>query len=137
MKLWDAACKFMEKKSFALFPCILPSFSQNESRLLLPKRLWKCTSTISFRNYKRKEVLLIIYLSIMIHLSELSSCGIWHWRCLEYGFCQINKLEFFVSCNTSLFNAESKRKALWEYPSFCAKNVSSNERVKPCFFCDF
>ena len=34
-------------------------FSQNTSRLLLPKRLWKCESTqFSFRKYKRKVVLL-------------------------------------------------------------------------------
>ena len=47
------------KNSFTHTPsCILPSFSQNASRLLLPKRLWKCVSTISFRKYKRKVVLL-------------------------------------------------------------------------------
>ena len=42
--------------------CILPSFSQNASRLLLLKRFWKCASTISFRKYKWKVVLLLIYL---------------------------------------------------------------------------
>ena len=47
----------------AIFPsCILPSFSQNASWLLLPKRLWKCASTISFKNYKWKIVLLVINL---------------------------------------------------------------------------
>ena len=51
------------KKLFHNFPsCILPSFSQNASRLLLPKRLWKCASTISFPKYKQKVVLLVIYL---------------------------------------------------------------------------
>ena len=39
--------------------CILSSFSQNASRLLLPKRLWKCASAISFRKHKRKLVLLL------------------------------------------------------------------------------
>ena len=34
--------------------CILPSFSQNAPGLLLPKKLWKCASTISFSKYKRK-----------------------------------------------------------------------------------
>ena len=35
-------CKFT-KKSFTYLPsCILPSFSKNASRLLLPKRLWNC-----------------------------------------------------------------------------------------------
>ena len=60
-------CKLQvnEKNSFTHTPsCILPSFSkntsfsQNTSRLLLPKRLWKCKSTISLRKYKRKVVLL-------------------------------------------------------------------------------
>ena len=41
------------------------------------------------------------------------------WRCLEYGFSQINKLEFFVSCSTFLLYTESEKKALQEYPSFC------------------
>ena len=60
-------CKLQvnEKNSFTHAPsCTLPSFSQNSSfskntsRLLLPKRLSKCASTISFRKYKRKVVLL-------------------------------------------------------------------------------
>ena len=42
--------------------CILPSFSQNASRLLFPKRLQKYAITVSLRKYKRKVVLLIIYL---------------------------------------------------------------------------
>ena len=51
------------KNSFMQPPsCILPSFSQNASWLLLSKRLWKCASTISFQKYKRKGVLLVIYL---------------------------------------------------------------------------
>ena len=41
------------------------------------------------------------------------------WRCLEYGFSQINKLEFFISCSTFLLYTESEKKALQEYPSFC------------------
>ena len=49
------------KNSFTHPPsCILPSFSQNASRLLLPKRFWKCASTISFRKYKQKVVLLLL-----------------------------------------------------------------------------
>ena len=35
---------------------------QNASWLLFPKRLQKCANTISFRKYRRKVVLLIIYL---------------------------------------------------------------------------
>ena len=38
----------------------------------------------------------------------------------EYGFCQINKLGFFVSCNKLgfLLCAEIKKKALQEYSVF-------------------
>ena len=56
------SCEFHEisKNAFlhraplvAASACSLPSFSKNTSRLLLPKSLWKCASTISFRKYKR------------------------------------------------------------------------------------
>ena len=41
-------CK-LTRKTFTHPPsCILPSFSKNTSRLLLPKSLCKCASTISF-----------------------------------------------------------------------------------------
>ena len=51
------------EKSFTYLPSfILPSFSKNASWLLLPKRLWNCASKISFRKYKQKVVLLVIYL---------------------------------------------------------------------------
>ena len=63
MKLQDGNLQVYEINSFThLLSCILPSFSQNTSQLLLPKRLWKCASTFSFRKYKRKGVLLLIYL---------------------------------------------------------------------------
>ena len=64
MKLRDANLHVYEKKTPFTHPpsFILPSFSQNTSRLLLSKRFWKCGSTISFRKYKRKVVLLVIYL---------------------------------------------------------------------------
>ena len=44
--------------SFMHFAFIFSEYS----RLLFPKRLWKWASTISFRKYKRKVVLLVIYL---------------------------------------------------------------------------
>ena len=50
MKLRGANLQVYEKK-----------FSKNASRLL-PKRLWSCASKISFRKYKQKIVLLVIYL---------------------------------------------------------------------------
>ena len=63
--------------------------------IYLQKRLWKCASTISSRKYNRQVALLVIC-SIMIPLSQLSSCWIWH---LTFSWAQFlsNKLEFFVS----------------------------------------
>ena len=59
---WSCEMPGCKKNSFGHFPsCILPSFSQKASRLLLPQKLWKCASTISFRKYKGKVVLLVIY----------------------------------------------------------------------------
>ena len=52
----------LRTSSFMYFVFI---FSKNASRLLLPKRFWKCLSTISFRKYKpdkQKVVLFVIYL---------------------------------------------------------------------------
>ena len=49
-----------------------------------------------------KVVLLVIYCSITIHLSQLSSCWIWHltFSCVQF---LSNKLESFVSFNIKLF----------------------------------
>ena len=64
MKLRDTNQQVYIKKNSFTHPlsCILPSFSQNASLLLPPKRLSKCASTVSFRKYKRKVVLLVICL---------------------------------------------------------------------------
>ena len=63
MTLRDANLQVYKKNSFTYPPsCILPSFSKNASQLLLPKRLLKCVSKISFRKYKQKVVLLVIHL---------------------------------------------------------------------------
>ena len=63
MKLRDANLQVYEKNSVTYPPsCILPSFPKNLSQLLLPKRFWKCVSKISFRKYKQKLKLLVIYL---------------------------------------------------------------------------
>ena len=82
----------LRKNSFIYLPsCILPSFSETASRLLLLKRLWKCASKLSFRNYKQKVVLLVTY--IPPHLRFIKAkfahveCGI--WPCIDYRFCQI------------------------------------------------
>ena len=87
-------CEFTKKNSFTYPPsCILSSFFRNASRLLLPRRLWKCASTISFRNYKWKVVLLVIYL--FNYDSSKST-----FLMLNMVFDVLFKLEFFVSCNT-------------------------------------
>ena len=71
--------------------CILLSFPKNASRSLLKKRLGKCASTISFRKYKRKLLLLVIC-QLNYNLSKSTSFYVeWGiWCCLEYSFCQIN-----------------------------------------------
>ena len=56
-------CKFTKETPFTYPPsCTLPSFSKNASRLLLSKRLWKDAIKTSFKKYKQKVVLLVIYL---------------------------------------------------------------------------
>ena len=64
-------------------------------------RLWKCASAISFRKYKRKVVLLSIYL--FNYNSSNSTFFIWIWH-LTLSWIQYlsNKLEFFVFCNTKI-----------------------------------
>ena len=55
MKLRDANLQVNEKNSFTNRPsCILPSFSKNASRLLLPKRLLKVREKKFFQK-KRAE----------------------------------------------------------------------------------
>ena len=82
--------------------CILPSFFQNTSQLLLPRRLWKFESTISFWKCKRKVVFLVIYLfnydwskSIFFMLNYGIAFS-WDFSCAQFWS---NKLEFFISCN--------------------------------------
>ena len=113
IKIKMTACSFMKKTSFTHnILCILPSFSQNTSRLLLLKRLWSCLSTLSFRNYQR-------FIFNLLHIEY----GI--WQCLEYGFCQINKLELFVSCNTcSFYAANSKKKSFTRISFFYSACIS-------------
>ena len=110
-----------EKNYFThLSSCILRSFSQNTSELLLPKRLWKSESTISFWKCKWKVVLLVIYLfnydsskSIFFMLNY----GI----TFSWGFSWVkflsNKLEFFVFCN-NIKGYKAIIQRLQEHPSF-------------------
>ena len=83
MKLRDASLQVYKKHSFTHPPSwILSSFFQNASRLPLPKRLWRFACLIT------------------VHLCQASSC--WK-RHLMFSWVQFlsNKLEFFVSCNTT------------------------------------
>ena len=84
-----ANCKFTKKTHPP--PCISSSFSQNSSRLLLPKRFWNCASTISFMKYR---------LSCKSRNGDLGNeCGKWweraesgwkhresRWECREWGW---------------------------------------------------
>ena len=77
---------------------ILPSFSQNTSGLLLPKRLWKCESTISFWKCKWKVMLLLIYfINYNSSKSTFFMLNYGIWPSLEYSFCQINWNSSFLA----------------------------------------
>ena len=61
MKLRDAN-QVYGKNSFIYPPsCILPLFSKNALRLLLPKRLLNCASNISFWKYKQRVTYMFNY----------------------------------------------------------------------------
>ena len=102
MKFGDANLQVNEKSSFTDPPsCILPLFSKNTPRLLLPKNLWKCVSTISFRKYKR------VTCSTAIPPSQLSPCRRSDWTFSWVQFLS-NKLKLirFLRCKitrTSIF----------------------------------
>ena len=111
MKFRDANLQVDEKSSFTHPPsCILPSFSKNTSRLLLPKSLWKCASIISFRKYKRVTCNLPVQLKFLqvnfLHVEDAIESF------LEYSFYQVN-WNSFVSCDVKL----------QEHPSFCSCSV--------------
>ena len=116
-------CKFTKKKLFHLssFMYFAFPFSQNVSRLLLPKRPWKCVSTISFKKYKRKVVLLAIYL--FIYDSSRSTFFMLN-RTFEFSWVQFlsNKLEFFVSCNINITT-----RSRWRLKCLCAEPRSVSE----------
>ena len=89
MKFRDANLQVDEKSSYTHPPsCILPSFSKNTSRLLLPKSLWKCASTVTFREYKWVTCNLSVQLQVLpVNLLHVED-GIGHF--LGYSFYQIN-----------------------------------------------
>ena len=104
MKLRDANLQVNEKKLFLTSSFMHFAFIFSEySRLIFPKRLWKWASTISFRKYKRKVVLLVIYLFkydsskstfFMLNMAfDVLVLTFW----IQF---LLHKLEFFVSCNS-------------------------------------
>ena len=101
MKVQNTSLQVDEKNSFPHSPlCIFPSFSQKATGLLLSKRLWKSTSTISFRKYKQKALLLllVIYLFIFtIYQVQLSHVEYGILRCLVHDFCETNWNSSFLS----------------------------------------
>ena len=73
MNLLDCNLQVYEKNSFTHPPsCILPSFSQNASRLLLLKRLWKYASTIFFRKFKQKVLLVLVQVFVLLVICVLN-----------------------------------------------------------------
>ena len=79
---------------------ILPSFSQNTSQSLFPKRLWTGARTISFRIYKLKVALLVIYL--FNHDSSKATFFLLNMAFDVLLSTVFVKFEFFVSCNINI-----------------------------------
>ena len=52
-------------------------------------------------SWKWHEIVLLVSYFFNYISSRLTLYGI--WRCLEYGFCQINKLKLFASCRKYIF----------------------------------
>ena len=107
MKLQDANLQVNEENSFTNPPsCILPSFSKNASRLLLPKRLLKVCEQIFFRKNEQRVVLLVIYL-LNYNSFEVNFLHVEYgvWLCLEDGFCQGNSnlLQYITKITKTFF----------------------------------
>ena len=127
-------CNFTKKNSFTHPPyCISPSFSQNTSWLLLPKRLWKCESTISFWKYKQKVVLLVIYLfNYDSSKSAFFVINYGIWRSIEYSFYEeeIGIIRVFLLCVLiCTFLSKSNCSSSWWF-SFPILTSVSNSHFK-------
>ena len=97
------ACKFI-KKIFIF---------QNASRLFLQKRLWSCESTIYFRKYNGKVVLLVIYL-----FNKDSSKSIFFM--LNIAFDVVLSTVFLsLSCQINWISLFLAIQRLQQHPSFC------------------
>ena len=97
MKLRDVNLQVFEKKPFHIFFyvfCLHDSF------------FWRGFESMRLQFLSRSRIeaessVIVIYLFNYVHLSQLSSCWIWH---LTFSWVQLlsNKLEFFVSCNKKI-----------------------------------
>ena len=63
---------------------------------------WRGFEKVEHNFFQWKVVLLLIYCSITIYLSQLSPCWVWHLTFFWEQFLS-NKLESFVSCNIKHF----------------------------------
>ena len=98
MKLRDANLQVNKKNFFTNPPsCILPSFSKNASRLLLPKRLLKVWSKIFFRKNEQGAAILVTYL--LNHDSSKSTSFMLN---MVFGFVlsTVFVKQIGISCNT-------------------------------------
>ena len=97
-------CKFT-KKTLSHIILQFAFIFKNVSRLLLPKRLLKCASKISFRKYKQRVVLLVIYLFNNDSCKSTSFMLNVVFDCLEYGFCQVswNLLQYITKITKTFF----------------------------------
>ena len=107
MKLRDANRQVNEENSFTNPPsCILPSFSKNASRLLLPKRLLKVCEQNFFQK-KRAKSSVTCNLPVEFDSSEVKFLHVEYgvWFCLEYGFCQgnWNLLQYITKITKTFF----------------------------------
>ena len=87
--------------------CILLPLPHNASRLLLPKRLLKWANSISFRKYKRKVVLVVIYL---FHYN--SSKSTFFMLNMAFGVLS-GPLHALLHWGSKNFSKRGKFKAVW------------------------
>ena len=120
------ACKFTEKKPFQTYSFLyfVLTFSKR-TRITSSDEALKALRLLgehsSFHEIQTKSsVTCTLPAQLRVILVNFLHVEYGIGRCLEYGFCKMSKLEFFVSGNTIFFYAESKKKALQEYSSFCS-----------------
>ena len=78
----------------------------------------RCTARVSFYRWSKINVTCFLPVQLRTILANFLHVEYGIWRRFEYDFCQISKLEFFISCNTILIYKECIKKELLEYPSF-------------------